>query len=195
MRDRVEEIAAWIRKNLGTVYVWIMLTIFPVYMRDGLFDITEAKYLFVVKATIWAAGILAVMNMDTLVRMVKIGWKRSDLLFLAFLVSSVISVIGSSYQKEAFTGEAGRHLGLMLYLVYGVMLVMIVTTEHISEFVFWGYGFSTLCVGGLGILNHYGIDPLHVYLEMQQEYLYQELHQLNMEQEDLLARLIYNQEI
>ena len=169
MRDRVEEIAAWIRKNLVTVYVWIMLTIFPVYMRDGLFDITEAKYLFVVKATIWAAGILAVMNMDTLVRMVKNGWKRSDLLFLVFLVSSVISVIGSSYQKEAFTGEAGRHLGLMLYLVYGVMLVMIVTTEHISKFVFWGYGFSALCVGGLGILNHYGIDPLHVYSEMQQE--------------------------
>lgn len=169
MKEKLKEGIRLIQKNLTSVYLWFMLVIFPVYLRDKLFDTTDAKYLFVSNVTIVFGAFYFVLHVDNFLGAVKKGWKKWDLLYVLFLLFAVISAVCSEHMRAAFTGEDGRKLGVVIYLVYGIILVLIVTAENISRVVFWGYGISTICVGGLGILNHYGIDPLGVYTEMKDE--------------------------
>lgn len=169
MKKKFTNAAEWCRANLITVYLLLMFGIYPLYLRNQLFDTTEAKYLFFTNVTVLTGVIALILNMDNGKKRIRQNWKKWDLLYVGFLLSGAVSVIASSHPREAFSGEAGRHLGLFLYLVYGIAIVLIVTAEHISRVIFVGYGASTVCVGVLAMLNHYGIDPLGVYTEMREE--------------------------
>lgn len=48
MKEKLKEGIRLIQKNLTSVYLWFMLVIFPVYLRDKLFDTTDAKYLLLI---------------------------------------------------------------------------------------------------------------------------------------------------
>ena len=169
MREKLLKGMDWMQKNMVSIYVGLMFVFFPLYIRNKLFGITDAKFFFLCVLTIGAAVITAVVQFGKWGQTFPHGWKKRDLLYLAFLFCGVISVCLSSHRAAAFTGTDGRRLGLLLYLIFGMMLVLVTTAEKLSEAVFFGYGFSTVCTGVLGILNHYGIDPLGIYAEIREE--------------------------
>lgn len=169
MREKLLKGMDWMKKNMVSIYVGLMLVVFPLYIRNKLFGITDAKFFFLCTLTIGMAVITVIVQFAKWRQMLIYGWKTWDLLYLAFLLCGLLSVCLSGHRVAAFTGEDGRRLGLFLYLIFGVMLVLVTTAEKLSEAVFLGYGFSTVCTGVLGILNHYGVDPIGIYAEMQEE--------------------------
>lgn len=166
MHDKLKKMVEYIRSNFVTVYLLLMFFYFPLYTRDMLYDVTVAKYLFVVKTTIFFAGCFLLLYFLKWDKICKDRFQKGDVLYVLFLLAGVISVCISDNRREAWNGEAGRHLGLLLYLIYGMAIVLVVTAEKINHIIFYGYAISTAAVSVLGVLNRYGIDPLHFYDEM-----------------------------
>ena len=146
------EIFKNIASGITGVYVFIILTLFPLYTHDMYFDILGARYAFFYNFTLWYLCLLLIfLGISYLIIDYKEGVnspnaierfisafsiknirkhiKLTDVFFAIIIFSMIISTIGSNEVMEAaFFGHQGRYQGLQCWFVYFFAYIAITRT-------------------------------------------------------------------
>lgn len=153
----------------------MFLAVLPLYMKDGLNRIGDAKYLF-----FWNVSVLFLLctiiliivgNVNILLNKQPI-W-RSDIrlsavdgFVLAFGIVSIISYCLSAYPTTALWGYPDWHMGLLVQMLMIVEYFVISRWYMKEKMIEACILLSAVLVSLLGILNRYELDPLKVFSEM-----------------------------
>lgn len=119
---------------ITNIYVFIILTIFPLFFTDYYYNILDTKYYFYCTCVI-------VLILSTLIYILskifngKVDGNFSKIIFrkftipeyfmIAFLIFNIISTIQSEYLYESFWGNEGRYSGLFLWILYSMAFLII----------------------------------------------------------------------
>ena len=107
------------QKIIASVYVLLILAMLPVYMKDGMNMIGDAKYIFYRNASmtllpLWFLGTAAAFLYRRRKKEVLFPGRFSvtDFFAAAFAVGSSLSYLFSDYKDTAFWGYPGWYMGL-----------------------------------------------------------------------------------
>ncbi len=163
---KASNLFAWVQDKAVLVLAAALFLVFPLVLHDGYFDITVTKFKFVFNIVILIGTIYACCWGLQQKRPDRSHWHWWDLLYVFFLGCGGISVFFSEWRAESFSGEAGRHNGLRIYLIYGIILIVIVSNHVFRLSVLIMLETAGTVVALLGICSHYSMDPLGVYGEL-----------------------------
>ena len=168
-----------ILSNIAGVYVFLMLTAFPVFATDMYFEILDDKFYFFWIGTAVAAGACLL----TALICAFVDWREfdsegikaffgafrpgelkkhlmlPDYFMLLFMAVSILSTICSEWRYEAFWGNMGRYQGLFLWLWYAVAYVLVTRFFRFRRIYLDAYLLIGLFVAGWGVMDYFGLDP------------------------------------
>lgn len=156
----------WIREHFVSVYLIAVFSGLPLYLHDKLYDISTAKFSYIVYVTLSFFIVWLLVENKHLKDLLRSGWEKKDILYGVFLFCAVISTMICDYPAKAFTGSAGRNLGLFTCIIYACAALMVITAGSLSDQVFFPWGLASCVAGVIGILNHFGIDPFGFFERM-----------------------------
>lgn len=161
------------QKIIASMYLLLILAVLPIYMKDGLSMIGDAKYVFyrnvsIVLLPLWLLGTVAAF----LYR-----WRKKEPLFpgrlsatdlfaVSFAVVSGLSYLFSDYKDTAFWGYPGWYMGLLVQLTLTGGYFLVSRWYEKGRILAGCVWLSAFVVCLAGVLNRTGDDPLHVYGEM-----------------------------
>lgn len=157
------------QEYVTSLYVGIMLLIFPLFYRNNYIDILRAKRDFYLGITFFFLGIMAILTVFAVLERGKgnsIFTKRQDIksvLPFFILLAVAVWLIGgfrSGYLMDAFWGTTGRYLGIMVYLSGVAVMLLLARFLKWSTFLTWTFLLGASGVYLLQILNHWQIDIL-----------------------------------
>lgn len=154
-------------------YLVLMFTVFPLFFTNQFSKIRHDKY-YVYLAL---SGVLAVVEIIALLLSLSSNdskrnlgqekWYKQlsvpDYAFGALILVYIISTIFSVSPLDSFTGEAGRNNGLLIFIVFFLVYIIISRLYAFKEYVFVFVSGGSLAVYLLCILNFFYIDPLGMY--------------------------------
>lgn len=173
------------QEGAASLFLILMVGLFPLYYQNYFFDINDAKLSFFRTCAI---GLLAVE-----VVLVLFGWlhKRKEMKrrngkpvilpegkslkeFLAgmpistwfavmFVLAIIISTVFSVYPKESFWGTDGRKLGAIVFFLCISTYVLLGRYLKFKKWMIWIFLGANAIVFLLAGLNFWGIDILHMY--------------------------------
>lgn len=162
-----------ILRTTACAYLTLILAVLPLYMKDHMVMIGDAKYGFF----LWTSVIMLVLSVVG--AMIEPGrtwrtktggkravWSLTDWCVAAYGVVTVISTLLSGYRDVAFRGYPDWHMGLVtqLLLVWAYFLV-----SRWQEESFWVWMTAIAASGAvflIGVLNRFGTDILGVFQGM-----------------------------
>jgi hypothetical protein len=149
---------------LTTAYLCVMFLVHPLVFSNYYFNITETKQAFFLTASgIYLLLLLFVriaLPPDFGVAKEKFSLHPAAVALFAFFAVSLVGGLLSHYPGEVFFGENNRYQGLLTLFCYA-LLVFALSRREID--LVWPERVLLLgaCVVSLlGVLHHYGIDPL-----------------------------------
>lgn len=180
-KQSLSEIFSGIASGVTGVYVFFILTIFPLYTHDKYFDILGARY---VVFKIWAISLAVILSflgltylfidaknqssspsaLKRLIDAFKINNIKkyitiTDIFFVAMIISMTISTIGSEFKEESFYGNAGRYQGLECWLLYLISYFCITRTFKFKRF-YLDFAILAGCFACIwGTLDFFWLDP------------------------------------
>ncbi len=169
MMGRIRKIREWLGNRIGSCYIFLILSILPLFFRDFYFDITEAKYDFVIYTTIFGAIGYFLFHEAKEIRIKRLFSIKPFVCYLFFLAFGAVSVLLSEYPYAAFFGGAGRYKGWFLYFIYGIALAMLVLAGKIRFRLLYYMEISAGLAGILALLNNYYIDVFGFYTELRED--------------------------
>lgn len=172
------------QKTIASTYLLLILAVLPLYMRDGLNAIGDAKYLFyrnvsLLFLTLWIIGMIVSLGLQRRILRGNSGntapqafrgagrhKSYTDIFAVCFAIVSLFSYLFSDYKDTAFWGYSGWYMGLIvqILLVWGYFFISRCYEQ--DRFVWRIVWLSAFAVCLLGILNRTGNDPINVYKEM-----------------------------
>ncbi|MBQ9009485.1 MAG: O-antigen ligase family protein [Clostridia bacterium] len=146
-----------------------LLSVVPLYVHDGFFDINRAKVSLILTATPYFAAGMGLF----LLLMPKKGafyerfpwWLLCPMLL--FLVGCVISCRMRGFEEAVLTGSEGRYGGLFFILSITVLFVIIALGKGKGTIVLALFLLSSSLIAVLGYVNALGEDPLGFYANMR----------------------------
>ena len=190
--DTVKEIA----QGITSVFVFILLVVFPLYTHDAYFDILGARYVFFKVIVLVHAILLSMLGLFYLAsdeglshngvparkRFINAFLPKNiikhinivDVFFFLMLVVMVVSTIGSDFKEESITGNAGRYQGLECWIFYFVSYICISRTYKFNrmhlDFAILAGSFS--CVWCVTDFFRMDIFKFFVGVNEQQKYMF-----------------------
>lgn len=154
-------------------YLTLMFVLFPLFFTKKFQNIRHDKlnlYLAASAVLILFAAVYFVIGIFERKRAGTIPEKKwyeqltvPDYAFGALIVVSVISTIFSLTPMEAFTGDSGRNNGLMIFIVYFLVYIIISRLFWYKEYTFIALAIGSTAVYILGILNFFYIDFFTIF--------------------------------
>lgn len=165
---RMREMFLVIGNAVLRAYFFVMMIIYPFYFRGGYQEIGNAKYEFFRNISVVTAGVmLPIIGVCVLLQFLEGSlaehYKRlsvTDWFVYGYLLSVLLSYLGSPYRKEALLGARGWYMGLL------TQLLLIAVYFFFSRYLKWkdAYLAVMLAASGLtfalGILNRYSVYPI-----------------------------------
>lgn len=187
-KQSLSEIFANIASGVTGVYVFIILTIFPLYTHDKYFDILGARYVFFKVLSILLITILVLLGLLYFFIDVKNqvssppAFKRflyafkpenikkhiviTDIFFLVMIISMTISTIGSDFKEESFYGNAGRYQGLECWIIYFLTYIAVTRTFKFRKF-YLDFAILSGCFACIwGTLDFFWLDPFKFFVNV-----------------------------
>lgn len=157
------------------VYAYLILLFagLPLYMRDKLVQIGNAKYLFFRNTTIALGGVFL---LALLWQWIRGGCRRPeirkkltavDLAMLAYLLVNVIAYLGSPCRWYGFWGYPGWYLGLATQMLFVGIYFAVSRYYDGSRSIWWIAGIAAAVVELIGWLNRLDIDVLGAFRGME----------------------------
>lgn len=140
---------------LATVYLIIILGIYPFYMKNGYVEIGKAKFEFWVCTSIACALLMLFFFVMRIIREKTVY--TMDVWVLSFGMCNLLSYLVSVNRKEAFWGTDGWNMGVLLYGLLCLLYFMITRLWKPEEVIVW---LSLAVAGGvflLGLLDRFSI--------------------------------------
>ena len=167
--------------NVVSVFIYLILCIFPLFFTRYYFNILQSKYVFywvsVVTLIIVLIGMMLYLKWDDSVVYfkhfkLKTWLKRfmlPDWMMLAFFLTAVISTLLSDYKYEAFWGNNGRYSGLFLISLYCVCYFIITRLARFKARFLDAFLVSGMLACLFGITDYFKMDILHFKINMKPE--------------------------
>lgn len=180
-----------IASGITSVFVFIILAVFPLYTHDMYFDILSARYYFFLFWGIILTSLLVVLGILYLILDAKNGisdvpaYKRfffsfhpknimkhitiTDIFAISMLIVCIISTCLSEFKEESFYGTAGRRQGLGCWIVYILTYFAITRTYKFSK---WHLTFAVLacCFSSIwGVLDFFWLDPFGFFVNVNEQ--------------------------
>ena len=162
-------------QKIVSIYVFMMLIIFPLFFTDFYYNILKSKYFFFCTAAIACAVILLVYSISKGIRLfpqhsfMKCIWSNMtvpDKTLLIFWLSLAISTVLSDFRSQAFWGNEGRLTGLFYYTIVLVIYFIVTRLYNFNEKILN----LALVIGGaaclFGITDYFKMDLLHFKAEI-----------------------------
>lgn len=156
-----------------TIYCIAVLGVLPLFMREGYWQIGDAKYFFYRNVSIVCLGIaIIVFCINTVsnilirnIRVIPISISWTDLFVAGYGGVNIISFLGSTYSETAWRGYEQWNMGLLSQLLF-------VGSYYLISRAYYGGTLPIICgqavfcaVALLGVLNRLSIDPLRLFQE------------------------------
>lgn len=156
------KIASW----LTGLWAFLMLTVFPFYMKDRYAKLGQSKFeffLIVSAVCLIPAGASALLGrMDG-----KTKERRKlsclDMAVVAYILAACVSWLFAADKSGAWTGVDGWMMGLRTQLVFGLIYFLASRYFPWKKIIFAGHFLASGAVFFLGILHRFSIDPLGMY--------------------------------
>ena len=149
---------------LTTVYLCAMFLVHPLVFSNYYFNITETKQgFFLIASGLYLLLLLfarIALPPDFGVAREKTRLHPAAVALFALFAVSLVGALMSRYPGEAFYGENNRYQGLLTLSCYA-FLVFALSRQKID--LVWperAFLLGACIVSLLGVLHHYGIDPL-----------------------------------
>lgn len=171
-------LASWKKSNgvIASIFVFVVIAIFPLFFHDFYYDISQAKYVFYYGSVI----LMIIIMLMTMVIYLHKDWnyyewdnikklfqnmsiksmRKCDWAMLVFVLASVISTFQSKFFYEAFWGNEGRFMGLFLILLYGISFFVITRFFNFKRWHLDAFLIAGMIACLIGILQYFYIDPL-----------------------------------
>lgn len=169
MDKSTNKIIDWVSKTGTTLYILIMLAVFPVFNTQKLFSLDSDKTNFFLVATITYACIMIL----AVVKAVS-NWLKQDDLFLptfkvtpaAFalllLLAVILSTIFSLNIRKSLFGLVSRNVS-SLCLLLGIMVFFAVRQYGVfNKLILWGWMAGSAIIYIIGIFCACGINFFHI---------------------------------
>ena len=152
-------------------YLFIMLTVFPLYFdKTGFSGITDAKYTFFASVTTWYLLLMACLCLILVLagklrlspRQLwhSVSWPQR-LVFL-FLVTCCLSTLFSSFRPFIWVG-INRFDGLKTLLLYGAIYLTVSFTGRFRPALLVGFAGSMSAVSIISFLQRCGKNPFNLF--------------------------------
>lgn len=161
-------------EGMVLVFVFLILSIFPLYYRDYYFDILNAKYRFywvsvIVLFFIFAISQIYILHSDKkyhegyYFKSKRSIWRLTtvDKFLIAFTLICIISTFQSDYIFESFMGNEGRFSGLFLILMYVISYFIVSKYFRFKHWIMDLFLISGILVCLFGITDYFRMDILH----------------------------------
>lgn len=121
-------------KIITSIYVFIILTIFPLFYTDYYYNILTTKYYFYCVCVIlllFSTLIYIIYSLfsgnsdENSIKTILRKFTVPEYFMIAFLIFNIISTVQSDYLYESFWGNEGRYSGLFLWLLYGMAFLIV----------------------------------------------------------------------
>ena len=110
------------------VYMFIILMIYPFYMKEGYVNISEHKFVFYLYSSVGAVLLLSVTGINVWYEKlfknpehIKKRLLLTDVFVLLFIIATVISFAVSSFKDIAILGTDGWYMGLITLLLVSIL--------------------------------------------------------------------------
>ena len=187
-RETLAEVFSNIASGVTGVYIFIILTIFPLYTHDKYFDILGARYVFFKIWGISLASILLLLGLiylfidaknqvsspSALARFISAFKAKNikkhiiitDIFFIVMIISMIISTIGSDFKEESFFGNAGRYQGLECWIVYFITYIAVSRTFKFKRY-YLDFAILAGCFACVwGTLDYFWLDPFGFFINV-----------------------------
>lgn len=161
-----------IREYVASAYIFMMLTVFPLYVRKGFIMLASYKVVYYrnVSLLFLAVGIALFVPMIISgefaknIKARKYSWL--DIAVLAYGIWNVISFLLSPYKADSIRGYAGWEMGLVAQglMVFGYFLTRCWYDKGKGSVI--AAGITLALESALVVLNRTGNDPLGFYKHM-----------------------------
>lgn len=172
----------WILQIGTSVYVILMLCIYPLYYQDKYFNMGEAKYFFFKNISLVFLTLLLILSVvglfqkyflgvkDTEQKMTDEGWKTwinnlstLDWFVIAYAIAVWISFLTSSYQEDAIWGYSGWYMGIVSQMIFVLTYFFVSRCLPLRRWMLHGICAVSAIVFFLAVLHRFQIDPLQMY--------------------------------
>ncbi len=150
------------QKKFVNFAVYILICIFPLFIANGYHNITNAKYYFfcIVSAASLAICLIISIVRQPLPSLKKNPFTSTDNFMFIFLIICVFSCLASNYRFAAFSGNNGRHMGLLAMFGMGAAFFFISQFYHLRFKEFCHFGISAVLICFMAVLQYIGYDPI-----------------------------------
>lgn len=169
-------------ENSTSLYIIIMVLVFPLFFRNDYFNILESKTLIFTVAT-WSYLILFIVllwlesvfraeserklrvrkkNVSNKASEVRRKWLKQDLFFIVFIVAIVVSTLCSGDIVNAWYSPNCKLFGTRILLLCCGLYLCVSKGYVINKAVQISFAAGIGIVYVLSVLNRYGIDPLQM---------------------------------
>ena len=187
-RQSLSDVFKSVASGVTGVFVFIILTIFPLYTHDMYFDILGARYMFFKVWGILLSSILATIGVMYLLidlqnrasspsaikrfidafrlKNIKKHIIPCDIFFIILMLSMTISTLGTSFKEEAFYGNAGRYQGLECWIIYFLTYIAITRTFSFKKYYLDFAILAGVYASVWGILDFFQLDPFGFFVNV-----------------------------
>jgi O-antigen ligase len=148
---------------LTTAYLSAVCFLLPLAYYRLYFDITEAKHVFFMATSILYLLLLLVLYVLSVNRGQTKCRRLPDaaaLCMLAFFTCTVVASFLSEYPQDVLLGQRNRYQGLLTVSVYTALVFALSRQAFDLRYAEAALAASGSIAGMLGVLNHFGVDPL-----------------------------------
>lgn len=169
---------------ISTCFIIYMLTVYPLFMHNGYFDITLTKFTLL-KVGIIIYGFLMIVAIFML-EMDKLSYKSVkgkkgktsdtdkkikhlaiDVCGLMFLISGFLAFLNAPVKSAAYSGINGRRCGLQFLLLMAIMYIMLSYGYRLWKYVFPVFAVVSSFAYFVSILQHLGYDVFRLLAKIK----------------------------
>jgi hypothetical protein len=155
---------------LTTVYLCALFLGLPLVFGDFYFNITETKqYYFLCTSGVYLLLLLfarIALPPDYGVRRARVDIHPAVIALFSFFAVSLVGSFISRYPGEAFYGENNRYQGLLTLFCYACLVFALSRREIDLRWPERAYLLAAGIVSLLGLLHHFGADPIGFYEDL-----------------------------
>lgn len=181
-KDDFSEAASSLISGAITVFLMILVIVFPLIYHDSYFDILETKYKCWCVIVIGMLAVIAILAIVLLVidsnefkgmhakkifsALIPKNWKKTfypgDVAVLVFWMSALLSTLLSDYRQEAFWGNEGRYSGLFLITIYVAFYFAVSRFWKVRGWVLELFLATGMIMCVIGITDYFQMDILQL---------------------------------
>lgn len=187
--DDFTAICADIISGTISIFILILITVFPLILHESYVDILKTKYqcyYITVIGMLLAVSILAVIMLmidmiehhrkHTFYLLEKLhpkNWKNTfcaaDIAAILFWLFSLISTLQSKYLYESFWGNEGRYSGFFLLTLYVMSYFIISHFWKVKGWVLEIFLLTCLIICYIGITDYFQMDIMNLRVRIKSE--------------------------